>query len=99
MKRPAGLEAIIVYKLTKGVAQGIVGFAGLWLLAAGAEAGVATLAEFLLEHFTGAWALRAATLLVTAATVKRVKIVAFAFLGDALLSSVEGLALRAEARF
>lgn len=95
MKRPAGLEAIIVYKLTKSVAQALLGIAGLWLFARGAEAGVATLAEFLLEHFTGAWALRAATLLVRAATVGRLKILTIALLGDAALSGAEGLALRA----
>ena len=95
MKRPAGLEAIIVYKLTKAVAQAMLGVAGIWLLAKGAEAGVATLAEFLLEHFTGAWALRAATLLVRAATSRRVHVLVYALLGDSLLSAAEGLALRA----
>jgi uncharacterized membrane protein (DUF2068 family) len=95
MKRPAGLEAIIVYKLTKSVAQGLLGIAGVWLIVKGAEAAVATLAELLLEHFTGAWALRAATVLVRAATPGRLKILAFALLGDAVLSGVEGLALRA----
>ncbi len=95
MKRPAGLEAIIVYKLTKSVVQAVLGAAGLWLLAFGAEAGVATLAELLLEHFAGAWALRAAVLLVRAATARRIKVLVIALLADALLSGVEGLALRA----
>lgn len=95
MRRPAGLEAIIVYKLTKSVVQGLLGIAAVWVIASGAEAAVATLAEFLLEHFTGAGALRAATLLVRAATAGRLKILAFALLGDAVLSGVEGLALRA----
>ncbi|MGZ6126205.1 MAG: DUF2127 domain-containing protein [Myxococcales bacterium] len=95
MKRPAGLEAIIVYKLTKSIAQGVLGIAGAWVIARGAEAAVATLAEFLLEHGTGAWALRAATLLVRAATPGRLRILVFALLGDAVLSGVEGLALRA----
>lgn len=95
MKRPAGLEAIIVYKLTKSVVQAALGIGGLWLIATGAEAAVATLAELLLEHFAGAWALRVAVLLVTAATSRRLKILVFALLGDSLLSGVEGLALRA----
>jgi uncharacterized membrane protein (DUF2068 family) len=95
MKRPAGLEAIIVYKLTKSVVQAVLGVAGIWLIASGAEAGVATLAEFLLEHFTGAWALRVATVLVRAATKGHLRILAFALLGDAVLSGCEGLALRA----
>ena len=61
----------------------------------GTEAGAATLAEFLLEHFTGAWALRAATLVVRMATSGHVKLLAFAMFGDSMLSAVEGLALRA----
>jgi uncharacterized membrane protein (DUF2068 family) len=95
MKRPAGLEAIIVYKLTKSAAQALLGIAGVWLVVSGAEAAVATAAEFLLEHFAGAWALRAATVLVRAATAGRLKILTVALLGDALLSGVEGLGLRA----
>src|SRR5207245_1849123 len=61
----------------------------------GAEAGVATFAEFLLEHFTGAWALQVATVLVRATTAGRVKLLALAMMGDSVLSGVEGLALRA----
>lgn len=95
MKRPAGLETIIVYKLTKAVLQALIGLAAIWLLTRGAEAGAATLAEFLLEHFTGAWSLRVATLIVRAATSGHVKLLAFAMMGDSALSAVEGLALRA----
>jgi len=95
MKRPAGLETIIVYKLVKSVAQTLAGIGAVWLLIRGAEAGAATLAELLLEHFTGAWALRDATLLVRAATAGHVKLLAVAMFGDAILSAVEGLALQA----
>ena len=95
MKRPAGLETIIVYKLVKAVAQTLAGVCAVWLLIRGAEAGAATLAEFVLEHFTGAWALRLATLLVRAATSGHVKLLAVAMFGDAILSAVEGLALQA----
>ncbi|HTO97610.1 MAG TPA: DUF2127 domain-containing protein, partial [Myxococcales bacterium] len=95
MKRPAGLEAIIVYKLGKSAIQLALGIAGIWLLIWGTEAGAATLAELMLEHFTGAWAVHAATFLVRAATARRLKILVFALLGDSLLSAVEGLALRA----
>jgi len=95
MKRPAGLETIIVYKLTKAVLQAGVGIAAVWLLARGTEAGAATLAEFLLEHFTGAWAQRVAILLVRVATSGHVKLLAIAMFGDSALSTVEGLALRA----
>jgi uncharacterized membrane protein (DUF2068 family) len=95
MKRPVGLEAIIVYKLVKAVAETVLGGAALWLVLRGAEAGAATLAEVLLEHFTGAWALQAATLVVRAATSTHVKFVAAASFADAALSAVEGLSLRA----
>src|SRR5207248_4973131 len=99
MKRPAGLQTIIVYKLAKSVVQALLGVGSIWLLARGAEAGAATLAEFLLEHFTGAWALQVATVLVRATTAGRVKLLAFAMIGDSILSGVEGLALRAGRRW
>jgi uncharacterized membrane protein (DUF2068 family) len=95
MTRPAGLEAIIVYKLVKAVAEAGLGGAALWLVVRGAEAGAATVAEVLLEHFTGAWALQAATLMVRAATSGHVKFVAAASFADAALTAVEGLSLRA----
>jgi uncharacterized membrane protein (DUF2068 family) len=95
MKRPAGLEAIIVYKLTKSIAQALLGIAGMWVLTHGAAAAVGTLAEFILEHFAGAWALRAATLLVRAATARHLEVLTIALLVDAVLSAAEGLALRA----
>jgi uncharacterized membrane protein (DUF2068 family) len=95
MKRPAGLQTIIVYKLAKSVVQALLGVAFIWLLARGAEAAVATFAEFLIEHFAGGWALEVATALVRAATQGRVKLVAVALIGDSMLSAVEGLALRA----
>jgi uncharacterized membrane protein (DUF2068 family) len=95
MKRPVGLETIIVYKLVKAVGQVLVGAAAVWLLVRGAEAGAATLAEFILEHFTGAWAYKLATLLVRVGTARHVKLLAVAMFGDAILSAVEGLALRA----
>ena len=95
MKRAAGLEVIIVYKLVKAVAQAIVGACAVSLLIRGAEAGAATAAEFLLEHFAGGWALRVATFVVRLGTSGHVKLLAFAMLGDSLLSAVEGLALRA----
>lgn len=93
--RPVGLEAIILYKLIKAVIEVLLGIAAVVLVARGAEAGAATLAEVLLEHFTGGWALEAATLIVIAATSGHVKFVAVASLADAALSTVEGLALRA----
>jgi len=95
MKRAFGLETIIVYKLTKAVAQTLVGIGAVWLLIRGAEAGAATMAEFVLEHFTGVWALKLAVLLVRAATRVHVKLLAVAMFGDAILSAIEGQALRA----
>ena len=95
IQRPAGLEAIILYKLIKAVLETLLGILAVFLLAQGAEAGAATLAEVLLEHFAGGWALEAATLIVVIATSGHVKFVALAAFGDAVLSAVEGLALRA----
>ena len=93
-KRAVGLEAIIVYKLVKACASGILGIAALVLLYRGAEAAAATLAETLLEWSTRAWVLKAATLLVIGATSAHVKWAAIVAFGDAVLSAVEGLALR-----
>src|SRR5438552_18480663 len=91
----AGMYTIIGYSLAKSVDQALLSYAFIGLLARGAEAGAATFAEFLLEHFTGAWALQVATVLVRATTAGRVKLLAFAMIGDSILSGVEGLALRA----
>lgn len=94
-RRPAALEAIILYKLIKAALEALSGVAAIVLLAHGAEAFAASLAEILLEHFAGAWALKAATALVVAATPGRVKIVAGAAFADAVLTAIEGLALQA----
>jgi len=93
-RRPAALEAIILYKLLKAVLEALLGMLAVFLLARGAEAGAATLAEILLEHFAGGWALEAATFIVKLGTSGHVKFVAAAAFGDAILSAVEGLALR-----
>lgn len=95
MKRAIGLEAIILYKLVKAVLEVLLGLAAVFLVVRGAEAGAATLAEILLEHFTGGWAFEAAKLIVRAGTSGHVKFIAMASFGDAALSAVEGLALRA----
>ena len=95
MKRAIGLEAIIVYKLFKAAAEAVVGLLLLALLIRGAEAGAATLAQFLLDHVSAAWALRAATVIVLTGTSGYVKLAAAAALADSALSAVEGFALRA----
>jgi uncharacterized membrane protein (DUF2068 family) len=94
-KRPVGLEAIILFKLIKATVEVIAGGVALVLLIRGAEAGAATLAQILLEHFTGGWALRAATILVVSATSGHVKFATVAAFADATLSAVEGIALGA----
>src|SRR5437879_352935 len=95
IKQDVGLEAIILYKLIKAVVEALLGVAAIYLLLRGAEAGAATLAEILLEHFAGAWALEVATAIVVVATSGHVKFIAVAAFADAILSAVEGLALRA----
>ncbi len=94
-KRAAGLQAIILYKLAKSLFELLVSFLALVLLWQGAEAGAATLAQVLLDHVTRTWALQIATILVLAGTAGHVKIAAIAAFGDAVLSAVEGMALRA----
>lgn len=92
---PAGLQAIIVYKLFKAAVEALVGLLMVYLLVTGAEAGAASLAEVLLEHSARAWAMKAATLLVVTATTRHVELAAAGAFVDAILSAVEGLALRA----
>ena len=92
--RAVGLQAIIAYKLVKAVLEALVGVLMVHLLLTGAEAGAASLAQMLLEHSTRAWALKAATVLVVTATTKHIELAAGGAFLDALLSAVEGLALR-----
>ncbi len=89
------MQAIIAYKLFKAVLEALVGVLMVYLLVSGAEAGAATLAELLIEHSARAWALKAATLLIVTATTRHVELAAAGAFLDALLSAVEGLALRA----
>jgi uncharacterized membrane protein (DUF2068 family) len=95
VKRPLGLEAIIDYKLTKAVVELILGALLVIGLLRGPEAMSATFAQLILDHAAGAWALRAATLIVITGTSGHVKIAAAVAFGDAALSAVEGLGLRA----
>jgi uncharacterized membrane protein (DUF2068 family) len=96
MKRDAGVSAIIAYKLFKAVLETLLGIVATYMVVRGAEAGAATLAEILLEHFTRNWAVAAAVLIVRGGTSGHVKFVALLAYGDAVLSAVEGLALRAQ---
>ncbi|HEX4383217.1 MAG TPA: DUF2127 domain-containing protein [Myxococcales bacterium] len=96
MKKDAGVQAIIAYKLFKAVAELLLGVAASYLVLRGAEAGAAELAQFILEHFARHWALTAATLIVKGGTSSHVKAIAVLAYGDAVLSAVEGIALRAQ---
>jgi uncharacterized membrane protein (DUF2068 family) len=95
VKRPIGLEAIIDYKLTKAVVELILGVLLVVGLVRGPEAMSASFAQVILDHAAGAWALRAATLIVLTGTSGHVKIATAVAFGDAALSAVEGLGLRA----
>jgi uncharacterized membrane protein (DUF2068 family) len=95
VKRPLGLEAIIDYKLTKALVELILGVLCIVDLAGGPEAMSATFAQVILDHAPGAWALRAATIIVLTGTSGHVQIAAAVAIGDSALSAVEGLALRA----
>lgn len=95
MKRPIALEAIIDYKLLKAAVEVVAGLFLVALLLRGTEAAAATLAQILLDHVSRAWALQAATAIVLTGTAGHVKLAAAGAFGDAVLSAVEGLALRA----
>ena len=95
MKRAIGLEAIIDYKLIKAAAEAAIGIVLLIFLLRGAEAGAATLAQIVIDHASRAWALQAATAIVLTGTTAHLKLATAGAFGDAVLSAVEGLALRA----
>ncbi|MFL5376171.1 MAG: DUF2127 domain-containing protein [Myxococcales bacterium] len=96
MKRPIGLEAIIDYKLTKAIVELAIGILLVVALVRGPEAMAATVAQQVIDHTSGAWALRAATLIVRSGTAAHVKLAAAVAIADSALSAFEGLALRAE---
>jgi uncharacterized membrane protein (DUF2068 family) len=95
VKRAIGLEAIIDYKLIKAVAEAALGIVLLVFLLRGAEAGAATLAQMVIDHSSRAWALQAATAIVLTGTTPHLKLATAGAFADAVLSAVEGLALRA----
>jgi uncharacterized membrane protein (DUF2068 family) len=95
LKRAIGLEAIIDYKLIKAVAEAAIGIVLLIFLLRGAEAGAATLAQIVIDHVSRAWAFQAATAIVLTGTTAHLKLATAGAFGDAVLSAVEGLALRA----
>jgi uncharacterized membrane protein (DUF2068 family) len=95
VKRAIGLEAIIDYKLIKAVAEAALGIVLLVFLLRGAEAGAATLAQMVIDHSSRAWALQAATAIVLTGTTAHLKLATAGAFADAVVSAVEGLALRA----
>jgi uncharacterized membrane protein (DUF2068 family) len=94
VKHAAGLEAIIVYKLSKAVLEALVGVLFVVLLFHGPEATAATLAQFLIDHVPSAHTFKAATLIVISGTARHVRVAAALTLGDAVLSAVEGMSLQ-----
>lgn len=95
MRVDAGVSAIIAYKLLKAVLEALLGAWLAYVVVRGAEAGAATLAQVLLDHVTRNWALAAATLIVKGGTSGHVTFLAVLSFGDAVLSAIEGLALKA----
>lgn len=95
LKRKVGLEAIIVYKMLKAVAEALAGVLAIVALCGGAEALSASLAQILLDHVEHEWAMKAARLIEVAGTTRHLIIVAVLAFGDAVLSAIEGLALQA----
>jgi uncharacterized membrane protein (DUF2068 family) len=95
VKRPIGLEAIIDYKLIKAVVELAIGLLLLVALVRGPEAMAATVAQQVVDHASGAWALRAARVIVRSGTAGHVTLAAVVAIADSGLSALEGLALRA----
>jgi uncharacterized membrane protein (DUF2068 family) len=91
---PAGVQAIIAYKLAKGAFSASVGLLSLLLLHTGTEAAAATLAQQLLDHSTCAWAVKGATLIVLVGTRPHAILAAVAGFVDAAVSLLEAAALR-----
>jgi uncharacterized membrane protein (DUF2068 family) len=94
VKHAAGLEAIIVYKLSKAVLEALMGVFLVVLLVRGPEATAATLAQFLIDHVPSAWTFKSATLIVLSGTRKHVRVAALLLVGDAILSTIEGMSLQ-----
>lgn len=95
MTRPIGLEAIIDYKLIKAVVELAIGILLVVALVRGPEAMAATVAQQVVDHASGAWALRAARVIVRSGTAGHVTLAAVVAIADSGLSALEGLALRA----
>jgi uncharacterized membrane protein (DUF2068 family) len=93
-KLPAGVQAIIAYKVAKAAFSASVGLLSLVLLHTGTEAAAATLAQQLLDHSTSEWAAKGATLIVLAGTRPHAILAAVAGFADAAVSLLEAAALR-----
>ena len=94
MKRPIALEAIIDYKLLKAAAGGAIGVVLLVFLLRGTEAGAATLAQFVMDHVSRAWALKAATAIVVTGTTAHLKIATVGAFADVLVVNDGGCRAR-----
>ena len=91
---PTGLRLITFYKFTKAVVQVAAAVLLFYGAAHGLNARLAEFAERLREHAVHAWSnLFAAALLRFTRSRHRLSFTAYALLGDAALSAVEGWAL------
>ena len=91
---PPGLRLITIYKFTKAVLQVAAAVLLLYGAAHGLNARLAEFAEKLREHAVHAWSnVFAAALLRFTHSRHSLSFTAYALLGDAALSSVEGWAL------
>jgi uncharacterized membrane protein (DUF2068 family) len=91
---PVGIRLIVAYKLVRGMVALLIAFA---LAAASLWDGGAllrALADTLLAHFTEAWAIHLAALLVRASSTRALHIGTAAFAADGLFTLFEAWALR-----
>lgn len=89
--RPRGVSLIILYKLTKAVAQLMLAALVAVLTSFGLADRVQSVAAEVRERFTGVWSHQLARLLVSASN--HLWLVVFALAFDGVLSSLEGWAL------
>ena len=89
----AAMRALIGYKAVKAAVQFVLALVLTGVVLAGHASALQSLAELLRHNLSQAWALRAASYLVSIATPRHVELTAVALALDGVLSGVEAWAL------
>lgn len=91
--RAAGVRLIVAYKLIKALAFAVAGVLIATLALTGFVHKAYALASQLHEHVVNHWAIKLAEFLMRWLTVSRVWWIVAALVGDAIISTIEGVAL------